>query len=59
MASTTDRPQVSANWEDSLGRSKAQIEAGLEVPLKPVLDRLKASAARMEARRDKRSTHKA
>jgi hypothetical protein len=37
----------------SLERSEAQIEAGQIVPLEPVLDRLRASIARMQATRDK------
>ena len=32
---------------ESLDRSEAQIEAGQTVPLEPVLDRLRASIARM------------
>jgi hypothetical protein len=36
---------------ESLERSEAQIAAGQTVPLEPVLDRLRASIARM---RDKR-----
>ena len=36
---------------DSLELSKAQIAAGESVPLEPALDRLRASIARMEARR--------
>ncbi len=35
----------------SLERSKAQIAAGETVPLEPALDRLRASIARMEAKR--------
>jgi hypothetical protein len=34
---------------DALERSEAQIEAGHIVPLEPVLDRLRASIARMKA----------
>jgi hypothetical protein len=34
---------------DSLERSEAQIVAGQTVPLEPVLDRLRASIARMKA----------
>ena len=34
---------------ESLDRSEAQIEAGQTVPLEPVLDRLRASIARMTA----------
>ena len=33
----------------SLARSEAQIAAGQIVPLEPVLDRLRASIARMQA----------
>lgn len=33
----------------SLARSEAQIAAGQTVPLEPVLDRLRASIARMQA----------
>jgi hypothetical protein len=33
----------------SLARSEAQIAAGQTVPLEPVLDRLRASIARMRA----------
>ena len=41
---------------DSLERSEAQIEAGEVVPLEPVLGRLRASIARMQAAEGK-STH--
>jgi hypothetical protein len=34
---------------DSLERSEAQVAAGQTVPLEPVLDRLRASIARMQA----------
>lgn len=33
---------------DALERSEAQIESGQSVPLEPVLDRLRASIARMK-----------
>lgn len=36
-------------WRESLARSKAQIAAGETVPLLPILDRLRASAERLEA----------
>jgi hypothetical protein len=36
---------------DSLERSEAQIDAGPVVPLEPVLDRLRASIARMQTAR--------
>jgi len=38
-----------AGWQESLARSKEQIAAGERVPLLPVLDRLRASAERLEA----------
>jgi len=38
-----------AAWLESLARSKAQIAAGESVPLLPVLDRLRATAERLEA----------
>jgi hypothetical protein len=38
-----------AGWSESLKRSKAQIAAGDTVPLLPVLDRLRATAERIEA----------
>lgn len=38
-------------WIASLAQSKAEVEAGQIVPLEPVLDRLRASIARMKARR--------
>lgn len=34
---------------ESLERSEAQIESGQTVPLEPVLDRLRASIARMKS----------
>lgn len=34
---------------ESLDRSEAQIAAGQTVPLEPVLDRLRASIARMQS----------
>jgi len=39
----------------ALERSEAQIAAGQTVPLEPILARLRASVADMEARRDKQS----
>ncbi len=42
--------KVPPNWVvESLERSEAQIAAGQTVPLEPVLDRLRASTARMKA----------
>jgi hypothetical protein len=49
MSSTTDRATVPRGWLESLERSKAQIAMGMTVPLIPVLDRLRASAERLEA----------
>jgi hypothetical protein len=44
--------QIPAGWLESLAQSKAEVEAGRTVPLKPVLDRARASIARMKARRE-------
>ena len=44
------------DWLESLGRGKAEIEAGKAVPLEPFLDRLRASIARMKARQKAPST---
>jgi hypothetical protein len=49
MSSTADRATVPAGWLESLERSKAQIAAGVTVPLIPILDRLRASVERLEA----------
>lgn len=49
MASTAPRASAPAGWLESLARSKAQIAAGQTVPLLPLLDRLRASAERLEA----------
>jgi hypothetical protein len=59
-----EEPEASppAGWLESLARSRAQIEAGEIVPMEPFIARLRASIARMEARRreqPKRSTRKA
>jgi hypothetical protein len=52
---STSRPKaagtVPAALVESLERSKAQVEAGLSVPLEPALDRLRASIARMKGKR--------
>jgi hypothetical protein len=43
-------PKKPPDWLlDSLARSEAQIAAGETVPLEPVLDRLRASIARLKA----------
>lgn len=49
MSKTTKLATASADWLDSLARSEAQIAAGQTVPLLPILDRLRASAERLEA----------
>lgn len=49
MADTSPEAPVPPGWRESLARSKAQIAAGESVPLLPVLDRLRASAERLEA----------
>jgi hypothetical protein len=42
-----------AEWVDALDRSKAQIDAGETVPSEPVLQRMRDSLARLEAKRSK------
>ncbi len=49
MAETSPEAPAPAGWHESLVRSKAQIAAGESVPLLSVLDRLRASAERLEA----------
>jgi len=49
MSSEAGSTKPPAAWQASLARSKAQIAAGQSVPLLPVLDRLRASAERLEA----------
>jgi hypothetical protein len=50
MDARTD--QAPPTWLiESLDRSEAQIAAGQTVPLEPVLDRLRASIARMKAQK--------
>jgi len=52
----TSRPAevvAPAGWLESLERSEAQIAAGQTVPLEPVLDLMRASIARMEAKQAK------
>lgn len=49
MSSPADRTAAPVEWLESLVRSKAQIAAGQTVPLLPILDRLRASAERLEA----------
>lgn len=42
------------DWIDALDRSKAQVDAGQTVPAEPVLQRLRAGLARLEARQPKK-----
>jgi len=44
-------PTVPAGWLESLERSEAQLARGETVPLEPVLELMRASIARMEAKR--------
>ncbi len=63
MVDTTHQTEAPAEWLEALARSKAQIEAGQTVPLEPFLDRLRASIARMKAKKqaeqEPRATRKA
>jgi hypothetical protein len=53
-------PKTPPDWLlDSLARSEAQIAAGETVPLEPVLDRLRASIARMKANPSPKPVRKA
>ncbi len=45
-----DERPVPAGWLESLERSEAQIAAGQTVPLNPVLNLMRESIARMEAK---------
>ena len=49
MSEAATPSRAPAGWQESLERSKAQIVVGHTVPLLPVLDRLRASAERLEA----------
>jgi hypothetical protein len=49
MNYTSPAKPVPESIAASLARSEAQIAAGQTVPLEPVLDRLRASIARMRA----------
>ena len=49
MSEAANSSRAPPGWRESLERSKAQIAAGQTVPLLPVLDRLRASAERLEA----------
>ena len=48
MSEAADPFPSPAGWRDSLERSKAQIAAGQTIALLPILDRLRASAERLE-----------
>jgi hypothetical protein len=52
MSNTANHASAPAGWLESLARSNAQIAAGKTVPLLPVLDRLRASAERLESEQD-------
>lgn len=49
MSNTANRAEAPAGWLESLAHSKAEIAAGQTVPLLPILDRLRASADKLEA----------
>ena len=49
MSERSSEAPAPADWHESLVRSKAQIAAGESVDLLPILDRLRASAERLEA----------
>ncbi len=49
MLDPANRTAAPVEWLESLARSKAQIATGQTVPLLPILDRLRASAERLEA----------
>lgn len=51
MAETSPEKPAPAGWHESLARSKARSPARCSVPLLPVLDRLRATAERLEAER--------
>lgn len=50
-AAPVETRKAPAGWRESLERSEAQLARGETVPLEPVLDRVRASIARMEAKR--------
>ncbi len=52
MSSPPGRVMAPAEWIESLERSKAQIAAGLTVPLISLLEQLRASAERLEVAED-------
>lgn len=50
-AAPAESAKAPSGWVESLERSEAQLARGETVPLEPVLDRLRATIARMEAKR--------
>lgn len=48
-----------AGWLEALERSEADVAAGRTVPLEPVLERMRDSIKRMEARRAARGAEAA
>jgi hypothetical protein len=50
MADTTTRAEVPAEWLEALAESEAQLAAGQVVPLEPVMQRIRDSIARLEAK---------
>ena len=50
MPEPIDIPEPPESWVTSLAKSKIQLAAGDTLPLEPVLQRLRASAERMETR---------
>ena len=58
MSDEVENRPTPQSWAESLDRAKAEIAAGLTVPIEPALERLRASAERLERRRAT-ATHKA
>jgi hypothetical protein len=54
-AKPADDDETPGGWLESLERSEAQLARGDTVPLEPVLDLMRASIARMEAKRTRTS----
>ncbi len=50
-AAAAETRKAPAGWLEALERSEAQLARGETVPLEPVLDLMRASIARMEAKR--------
>lgn len=51
MSEEAENPAPPQGWVESLERAKAEIAAGQTVPMEPVLEKLRASAERLEHRR--------